>query len=186
MTLSERLFGWISRSPDNQVRYFVRHSGGRLVHTIALSTKADAAKVCLLIDELADVLDARQAPAEPPTTERELRKVLWINHGCPVTALYGDDGEMQCSACRLDFKMMPLADLCMKLIGMGRLHAGKLPDPPADAQAVIAGLEDLRDEIDRALDGRREGPRIASVRRYDVETLESVLSLLRRKRETED
>jgi hypothetical protein len=38
-------------------------------------------------------------------TEKEaenLRKLLWLNHGC--ASLYGDDGEMQCSKCLLDFK----------------------------------------------------------------------------------
>ncbi len=25
-------------------------------------------------------------------------------HGCSITALYGDDGEMQCSSCMIDFK----------------------------------------------------------------------------------
>ena len=35
---------------------------------------------------------------------KKLRELLWFNHGCPPGALYGDDGEMQCGACRLDFK----------------------------------------------------------------------------------
>jgi len=30
-----------------------------------------------------------------------LRRLLWIRHGC--TTLYGDDGEMQCSTCQIDF-----------------------------------------------------------------------------------
>lgn len=33
-----------------------------------------------------------------------LRKLLWSNHGCPPSHLYGDDGEMQCQACVIDFK----------------------------------------------------------------------------------
>ena len=38
-------------------------------------------------------------------TENELlRKLLWMRHGCPFPALYGDDGEMQCSKCGIDFK----------------------------------------------------------------------------------
>ena len=36
--------------------------------------------------------------------ELMLRKLLWLNHGCNFTALYGDDGEMQCQKCMLDFK----------------------------------------------------------------------------------
>jgi hypothetical protein len=35
---------------------------------------------------------------------KELRKLLWINHGCSISDLYGDDGEMQCHRCKLDFK----------------------------------------------------------------------------------
>ena len=31
------------------------------------------------------------------------RKLLWLRHGCPPRALYGDDGEMQCSVCMIDF-----------------------------------------------------------------------------------
>ena len=34
--------------------------------------------------------------------EMILRKLLWLNHG--HWPLYGDDGEMQCSICGLDFK----------------------------------------------------------------------------------
>lgn len=33
-----------------------------------------------------------------------LRKLLWMTHGCPSQYQYGDDGEMQCQACVLDFK----------------------------------------------------------------------------------
>lgn len=34
----------------------------------------------------------------------ELRKMLWLRHGCFVPALYGDDGEMQCHHHAIDFK----------------------------------------------------------------------------------
>lgn len=33
-----------------------------------------------------------------------LRKLLWLRHGCPINALYGDDGEMQCGICLVDFR----------------------------------------------------------------------------------
>lgn len=33
-----------------------------------------------------------------------LREYLWLNHGCSYPALYGDDGNMQCLKCMLDFK----------------------------------------------------------------------------------
>ena len=32
-----------------------------------------------------------------------LRKLLWLRHGCPLHTLYGDDGEMQCGICGIDF-----------------------------------------------------------------------------------
>lgn len=35
-------------------------------------------------------------------TDLRLRKLLWQFHGC--SCLYGDDGEMQCAKCGLDFK----------------------------------------------------------------------------------
>lgn len=28
-----------------------------------------------------------------------LRQLLWLHHGCSVSTLYGDDGEMQCNNC---------------------------------------------------------------------------------------
>ncbi len=36
--------------------------------------------------------------------EMMLRRMIWLNHECGITYLYGDDGEMQCSVCMIDFK----------------------------------------------------------------------------------
>lgn len=36
--------------------------------------------------------------------EKVLRRMLWLRHGCPQRALYGDDGEMQCGTCLIDFR----------------------------------------------------------------------------------
>lgn len=41
--------------------------------------------------------------------ERELRRLLWLHHGCEFIALYGDDGEMSCGRCFFDFKRQPIA-----------------------------------------------------------------------------
>jgi len=35
--------------------------------------------------------------------EKKLRYLLWLKHG-HLKYLYGDDGEMQCHKCLLDFK----------------------------------------------------------------------------------
>jgi hypothetical protein len=37
---------------------------------------------------------------------KKLRELLWLNHGCSIDVLYGDDGEMQCHTCVVDFKRM--------------------------------------------------------------------------------
>lgn len=47
--------------------------------------------------------------------EMDIRKALWYFHGCPSHALYGDDGELQCSICIMDFKRMPIDDIVKKL-----------------------------------------------------------------------
>ena len=38
--------------------------------------------------------------------EAILRQLLWVRHGCSLDVLYGDDGEMQCGRCMIDFKRM--------------------------------------------------------------------------------
>jgi len=39
----------------------------------------------------------------PPEIEKELRREWWLSHGCSIVALYGDDGEMHCGECGIDF-----------------------------------------------------------------------------------
>ena len=40
-----------------------------------------------------------------------LRRMLWLRHGCPQPFLYGDDGEMQCHQCGIDFKRTPAKEI---------------------------------------------------------------------------
>ena len=77
-------------------------------------------------------LPAPQPPVVPlpsfgeglsPREEHLLRSEWWLNHGCDVPALYGDDGEMACNACGLDFKRMPLDELAQR-VGEIRLERG--------------------------------------------------------------
>jgi hypothetical protein len=72
-------------------------------------------------------------------TELELRREWWLNHRCPISALYGDDGEMQCNAqgCMKDFKREPL-DLLMTHVRNRRL---------AFANTEMTLLEQTRAEI---------------------------------------
>ena len=50
----------------------------------------------------------------------ELRKLLWTMHGHGFSALYGDDGEMQCQECFqrygfYDWKRTPIEDIMAKI-----------------------------------------------------------------------
>lgn len=45
------------------------------------------------------------------TDEMKLRQLLWLRHGCSGPALYGDDGEMQCNNCLIDFKRFTVDDI---------------------------------------------------------------------------
>lgn len=58
-------------------------------------------------------------PPPIPASELILRRLLWLRHGCPFAALYGDDGEMSCDACRLDFRRMPAAEIEMAFYRQG-------------------------------------------------------------------
>lgn len=40
-------------------------------------------------------------------TVRDMRYFAWFNHGCPFGSQYGDDGEMSCGHCGVDFKREP-------------------------------------------------------------------------------
>lgn len=41
-----------------------------------------------------------------------LRRLLWLRHDpAHYSALYGDDGEMQCPVCVIDFRRMPAVEI---------------------------------------------------------------------------
>jgi hypothetical protein len=86
--------------------------------------------------------DSRAGGVErtPAWIEQQLRKEWWLNHGCPFSALYGDDGEMQCSACAptWDFRRTPLEQL-REHVGKQRiLNAARgAVEPPAQEPDII-------------------------------------------------
>lgn len=51
-------------------------------------------------------LALEDAAVTPEEIEMLLRREWWINHG--HLGIYGDDGEMQCGECRVDYKRDPL------------------------------------------------------------------------------
>lgn len=58
-----------------------------------------------------------------------VRRFIWLNHGCPISSLYGDDGEMQCSGSQhkpLDFKRLPIREILDEL---KRTNIDNIPAP---------------------------------------------------------
>ena len=51
------------------------------------------------------------------------RYLLWLHHGCPISNLYGDDGEMQCNntGCLIDFKRMSPRDIHDRFMARNRI-----------------------------------------------------------------
>jgi hypothetical protein len=98
-----------------------------------------------VLDDLSDFargeLEAVVDDALVPQDEDDARRFLWMNHGCPPSALKGDAGEMQCNAesCHLDFKREPLDSLLIALFAQGRLIAGEMPEavPVSDLRGLV-------------------------------------------------
>lgn len=51
------------------------------------------------------------APADSGEDEKALRRELWLSHGHFNALYYGDDGEMQCGECYIDYKRQPVAEI---------------------------------------------------------------------------
>lgn len=77
--------------------------------------------------------------------DAKVRAYLWLNHGCPHSALYGDDGEMQCAKCLTDFKRRGLLELTC---AMGANLASR--------DAEVQGRTQKRDAAEDALVEIRE------------------------------
>ena len=71
--------------------------------------------------------------AQLRSDNRKLRYLLARQHGSATHRIYGDDGELQCSACWIDFRLDTVADIERKIYeaGMrelqGLIAAGEWP-----------------------------------------------------------
>lgn len=73
-----------------------------LQHIAWLSAKLESSAYWQVVDELrANNAKLTSAEARCKVLDMKLRRTLWLRHG--HLGLYGDDGEMQCSKCRLDY-----------------------------------------------------------------------------------
>jgi len=64
--------------------------------------------------------------------EMTLRYLLWLRHGCD--GLYGDDGEMQCAACAIDFKRDPVDHIAKRFHDNGLAQLMEEVSKDAEAQ----------------------------------------------------
>jgi hypothetical protein len=103
---------------------------------------------------LNDLLDLYDAPADADPfvrivalgeaaataqAERDaLRKEWWANHGFAFhgtsAVLYGDDGELQCSACGIDFKRDDIEDIRLRIEAIAKARMLAAPSPTGGPQ----------------------------------------------------
>lgn len=74
------------------------------------------------IDDLAAQAD-RAIDGDKQREEMTLRRLLWLRHDSEHSGiLYGDDGEMQCAACRIDFRRDRPAEIERMFMEAGIRH----------------------------------------------------------------
>lgn len=88
---------------------------------------------------------------KPQNSELILRRLLWLSHRCEQQ-LYGDDGEMQCASCLIDFKRMPAENIerFLPKRTVAKLVATESPTKP-DADDDSRNCDELT--IDQCLTG---------------------------------
>lgn len=62
-------------------------------------------------------------------TQNQLRELLWLRHGCPPFVLYGDDGEMQCTKCLIDFKRYSIDQIKERFESLSKIELLKKEQP---------------------------------------------------------
>lgn len=70
--------------------------------------------------------------------DRELRRLLWLRHGCGREALHSEGEEMLCVRCMIDFKRMNPV-LIGKLL---RHHDDRQPLEVIEVLSTLIGLND--------------------------------------------
>ena len=81
--------------------------------------------------------------------EPKWRRFLWLNHGCPPMAAYGDDGEMQCNACGIDFKRRTADEISEYFLRKNQPEIDKF----FDALRHTRGVDDLLRHVEHAGSG---------------------------------
>jgi len=118
--------------------------------------------------------------AAPSDETKEWREMLWARHGCS-SALYGDDGELQCAACGIDFKRQPAVEIAARFQELGRLKLMSSPPPatPEETEALRALNEHrgscrgaCRDQRDLCTVGQQLRANLSAIRIASLEAWE--------------
>ncbi len=104
---------------------------------------------------------------EAKKQEANICKQLWFNHGCDNRAMYGDDGEMQCGNCVMDFKRQPLEEIIKKL------SANHKEELKLERKKVL-------DEVEQAIETIEQEEKIFKTSLMDT-ILQKVIDILRNK-----
>lgn len=99
------------------------------------------------------------------SSEETLRRMLWLMHGCPINALYGDDGEMSCSKCAIDFKRDPVPTIENKLRALAEKQLQKHIDGQVKATLELRSVQEILELIEqlkpKLLDGSSKHAEVA-------------------------
>jgi len=86
-----------------------------------------------ILEQESEIAALKAQLAAQGSEESNLRRLLFFAHGNDKHLLYGDDGELQCSACMCDFKRDSADDLHEKILKYN--HANYKPiTPPEDVK----------------------------------------------------
>lgn len=87
---------------------------------------------------------------------RALRKLLWLRHHQTTAGLYGDDGEMQCGRCMIDFKRNTAEEIEQRFFAINQPVIAAFFAPSS-----VQGMIDERARLGKALEDSQEPIRVA-------------------------
>jgi hypothetical protein len=101
-----------------------------------LSTQLDFVEAHLFVNGKPEmskfVFELRRRFEQLREDVKAMREMLWISHGCRITALYGDDGEMQCKQCGIDFKRATPNEIASAFVARGKAALAATSQPDVD------------------------------------------------------
>ncbi len=100
-----------------------------------------------------EIVEADESGMKYKEECEHLRRLLFLRHGCGFDALYGDDGEMQCRECGIDFKQMSAEEISKKFQADGIANIARAISVDKENERLKTELAAL---TKRAEDAERE------------------------------